>query len=243
VWPHLTPAQQVRYLQGLADYEFQNQDVIADGFSSHSEFLIQKYRKYVQATKGRRPEMYSLLSGTKLFHLEPQILPELKRLIENPSEDSLIKLRHVCSQRTPSENPPLASELNAGTIHLAEGNLERGDIYMARALVMIVDHDCLHSEDDQGPVEWLGSTLICRYPEILVEAFAEERPSAKTIRQVMEFESPKRWRFCDLEESGVAKTFLQTKVDLIAKVQTKNPIEDDVVETIMSRYKKDRTRY
>jgi hypothetical protein len=164
--------------------------------------------------------------------MAPQILPTLVRLIDNPNEVALEHLRQVCGQRTKDEPLPTPQDLPVLQIQRVEEHLESGDIFMARAAVLLMDRECLAPSTAVGPESWLGSTLICNYPEILVEALADEHASALTEKRILEFKDVRQGHLChDDRERG-----LKMKLKLLSKVETQNALEDDVLQEIFKVY-------
>jgi hypothetical protein len=233
-WPALLPGQRTRVIKGLADYGISDSTFVAEGFKTHKDFLKAKRLKLSSATKGRanRGEIYTYLTGTQLFHMEPPILPALARLIDNPSESSLEHLRQACAKRAKDEPAPSSGDLAPLQIQRAEEHLEQGDIYMARAGALLIENQCLAPSASVGAESWLGSTLICNYPEILVEALAEEHASASTQKRILEFKDVRQGHLChDAHERG-----LQLKLKLLSKVETQNALEDDILQEIFKTY-------
>ena len=237
-WPRLSPGERGRILKGLADSHLEDRTFVPTGFQNHDLFVRAKKKAYIRATKTQRPQMYALLKGTHLFNLEPPVLPQLERFLENPSELTLETLRKACGSRSKDEAAPDLSELSPYLFSLADRQLERGDIYAARGLLMLADRHCVHpTSKGEGPVAWLGSTRICHYPEIFVEAIAEERPAAKTVAAVMDFENPERWARCNPDGETIGKTFRETKLHLLSHIETQGPIEEEVLTNIFKAYR------
>lgn len=239
-WAQLSPGERGRIIRGLSDTHLDDSAFVAKGFKNHDAFLRAKKKQFISAMKPNpaRQEMYALLKGTRLFNLEPPVLPELERFIEDPSEPALEVLRKACAHRAKDEAAPSLDELSPHLFSVAEAQLERGDIFMARGLTMIIEKRCVQTPaGSAGPVSWLGSTLICHYPEILVEAFAEEHPSNRTIHEIMDYESPERWKKCDPDGIRVGKSFIERKLHLLARIQTQNPLEEEILEDLFQHYK------
>lgn len=247
-WPGMVPGQRVRLIQGVADFGLDQSAFRAEGFSSRGAFFKAKrleLRKALEKMKGpERQEIARMMTSTRLFQMGVKIMPEFKRLIQNPTEVALQRLRKACQTRASDEPAPSLDDLTEGEYQDALAHLSNGDLYMARASVVMAQTGCVReSEQRAGPQAWLGNRLLCSYPEVLIESFSEENASDQQMRKIVEVEKGGLASRCqDLNPRLARQKPLFRKLDLLSRIQTQNALEEEKLLSLLNHYKVARSR-
>ena len=202
-------------------------------------FQEQKYRRLTSplATESSELKVQDYFRKSRLAKVNETPVLQLRRLIFETKDSRIEELREACYPKSsPSSQKPDIRDLGDMVNQKIVESLKKGDVEVARALVLVSNERCWNEIDNiDGPQPWLATILICHRPDIFVQATALESPTEIFFEKIMKFNSPQALMNCTGQAAG-SGDIQQIRLEKIKSVEAITPMEKRIVEYIVKNF-------
>ncbi len=203
------------------------------------DFLEQKYRRLIspQARESDEIKIQESFQKSRLEKINEPPLLQLRKLVFDPQEQSLKSLRDACYVKSnPDALKPTVHDLEDTTLQKIMDLLNKGNLYISQAMIMITNEHCWEDIDPMdGPKPWLANLLLCRQPQIFLQAAALENPKGLFFDEIMNFQSPQSLISCTGQPAAEGN-ITQIRLERLQSVEAITQSEKKILTYIQSHY-------
>ncbi|MCB0361406.1 MAG: hypothetical protein KDD35_01705 [Bdellovibrionales bacterium] len=202
-------------------------------------FGEQKFQKLisVKAKDDFELKIQNFIRESRLAKVNESPILQLRRLIFEPHDKRIAELKAACYHKSsPSADKPNIKDLGDMVNQKIVDALQKGDLEVARALVVVSNERCWEEIDNlDGPKAWLATTLICRHPHIFIQAASMENPNGLFFEEIMKFKSPQALLNCSGQAIG-PNDVQHIRVEKIKSAEVVTKAEKAIVDYLVSKF-------
>lgn len=202
-------------------------------------FAEQKYRRLVSplATIPEEIKIQTDIRQSRLAKANEPVVLQIRRLIFEPQDQRIQELRDACYAKSgPDAKKPSIKDLGDMVNQKIIDLVNQGDLKLTQALILVSNERCWNEVDSiDGPRPWLATTIICRHPQIFVQASAVENPGGLFFEDIMKFDSPQALLNCTGQAVGEGD-LQQIRVDKIKTAEAITAAEKNVVNYLIAQF-------